>query len=1550
LKELEHPNLVRVFDFGRAGPGRAYFTMELLSPVVPQEHWWTGEEQGFLSFMLAVMEGLMHLHNNGWLHSDVKTTNTLLADHDRPDSAKLTDFGLASLLRDAGDLRRGTLEYMAPEVLVGGTVDHKADLYSAGVMFYETWTGNYPFPAESIDQVIKAKRKETGLKSIHVPSDMPGTVRTILDRLLQSDPVFRYPSAQAVINAIIETGPEGLRTGYTSPGLQKVRLLKPGLAGREDDLSELRASFNELVVNGTAPCIVIEGRLGAGKTRLIEEFKRHVQTTGGKIAITDCETGSLAPLEPLRRLVRILAPQNEDGKGLALEELVPEVLSLLPGGLVKPAQPVSENRETFFESIRRLLNELTKEAPHVLVFDDADMADETTMQLLRFLSRAGNASNFLVLCCVDPKMVNQSDRARDERCWWSERQTPALRVLRLRPLALAEVSRLVSSVLVVDRPPAGFVQWVAANSDGVPGRILSGLKSLADREDIVRRRGQLNIELEGFDLSGLDWEDGSEALLELPALNEMEPAFQEIVAGASVLGRSFTLDLLDKLLATDEDRLVLAIDTAVQSGILQPLRQQRGHYRFTSRKTEGALVSCLEPATRKRLYRQAARLMKEEGGSPADIARLHRKGGEKAKAYTYYIKAATQAASLLAHHDAERFCDSALAMSGQGRTWRQKKIDAMERSAEVAAKTGNFTKAVERYCAIVDLLAEGEKDPGRLREIERKKAWFLARQGKVDEAEENLVAILKTIPAPSVTKARILHTLALIKIRKGLVNEGQEWCLKALECLSRAGNDAEQEMIFRTSLASSLIRTGEFKRSHDQNAQALRIAEDLGNLSAESRCHNNLGSMYWYMGHWEKARMAFLKLLECQRQLGDLPGLSVTYTNLGLSSYHLGEWDEASEFQQKSLAVAEQIYSESAILTALNNLGIIYKDRGELDKAQECFDRSMWIALKAQDKIAIAVIEGNLGDLALKRADCERATVHYNRDLGIAREIGMQQEVLQVYRRLAETELVKGEPQKALEQCEKAMELLSRVPSTLEKGILKRVLGVAQYRLNEIDSAQKYFSESIKVLKKDGNVYELAQTFLACGEFERERKRFERAERWLNRADKLLEKLHALPDLERVRQSRLGIQEESKERVRSKWEMLLKAGQALSATLDLERLLVLVMDMVLKVTQAKRGFLMLVDDDGELAFEIARGEVAEATLGEFAISHSVVDQVKQTRKAVVITDISESEAFRKQESILYLGIKSMMCVPLLSKGNFIGIIYVDNRDETIRVFDEEDLMLFEALAGLAAIAIENAKLVGALNRSYDELKRSNTDLENAYQEVKNAQGQLIQAEKMSAMGQLAAGIAHELNQPLSAILGYSEVLLYKGEFSKDTEDMLRTISKESLRMSKLVNNIRIYSRKASTEFALVDVHEPIKEVINLLQYRIRKLNIKMEYRLKEDPIYVQADPNQLQQVFLNLINNAIDALESSEKRSIAIATMLSEKGGVEVTITDTGMGIPKEIMSDIFNPFFTTKSVEKGTGLGLSIILGIVKNHGGRITAQSTPGTGTTFTVWLPEN
>ena len=287
----------------------------------------------------------------------------------------------------------------------------------------------------------------------------------------------------------------------------------------------------------------------------------------------------------------------------------------------------------------------------------------------------------------------------------------------------------------------------------------------------------------------------------------------------------------------------------------------------------------------------------------------------------------------------------------------------------------------------------------------------------------------------------------------------------------------------------------------------------------------------------------------------------------------------------------------------------------------------------------------------------------------------------------------------------------------------------------------------------------------------------------------------------------------------------------------------------------------------------------------------------------------------------------------IAQGDLDILLHVDTQDE------------------IGELARSFNQMTLKLQDSRQELERTNQMLEQKVKartrELEEAQNQLVQAEKMSVVGQLVSGVAHELNNPLAGVLGYSQLLL-RMEVSGEVKRGLERIESEADRCKRIVQNLLIFARKNRPQKRPIDINGVVESVLELKEYQFKVDNVRVMKDLAPRLPLTMADSGLLQQVIMNIVHNAQQAMNGGKREAILTVRSRGEKGTIHLEIADTGPGIAPGNLNRIFDPFYTTKEVGQGTGLGLSICYGIIQEHRGRIWAESREGEGTTFHVQIP--
>jgi signal transduction histidine kinase len=347
---------------------------------------------------------------------------------------------------------------------------------------------------------------------------------------------------------------------------------------------------------------------------------------------------------------------------------------------------------------------------------------------------------------------------------------------------------------------------------------------------------------------------------------------------------------------------------------------------------------------------------------------------------------------------------------------------------------------------------------------------------------------------------------------------------------------------------------------------------------------------------------------------------------------------------------------------------------------------------------------------------------------------------------------------------------------------------------------------------------------------------------------------------------------------------------------------------------------------------------------EYPVIGGITGHVFETGESVVVNDVLQDTRYR---SIKGWQAGSEMCVAIRDGTKILGILDVESSSRN--AFTHNDFIALESLAGILASVITSADQYQRLQFTINQLRSMQVELNERMEAQRSAENRLIQAAKLAAVGEMAAGIAHELNNPLTSVMGFAELALEDVPESSDTHKDLQMVVRESVRARDVVRRLLDFARQSESTRTRASLNEVIEDVVALSRHLIHTSGVELILDLDKNLPWALVDANQMKQVLLNLVHNALQAMPDGGEMEIITSTATrKDRDWVLVSVRDTGVGIPPAEQARIFEPFFTTKGDRGGTGLGLSVTYGIVTDHGGQIDVESQPGKGSTFTVWLP--
>ncbi len=861
--------------------------------------------------------------------------------------------------------------------------------------------------------------------------------------------------------------------------------------------------------------------------------------------------------------------------------------------------------------------------------------------------------------------------------------------------------------------------------------------------------------------------------------------------------------------------------------------------------------------------------------------------------------------------------------------------------------------------------------------------------------------------------------------------------LQLLEIYVEQKND-RQALNVRRSISSSYHELEKYDEALNQELKILDLKKKLSDSMGVVNSYNNLGYIHKHLKRYNDALHYFDKCLTLTRNYNantiqaSLMEKTVLM-NKGIIYRNLLDYKNSNKNFYEALSIWVAKGKPEEIANIYNKIGKNYMAIGELESARNSFRQALSTAKDSQNNQFIAYINKELSEIYKKLGDDKNALECYQsyakaNDAYLMEQNKRQEELLQqqykinitetdkklaiAEKEIKEIELEKKKNENALlrrerelflkkEELQKALLLNEQADKLKAKHEL--IILEQQYELDKKDKDNKLLQQqdSIRSLEVDKIALEEKQKeqVLALLKEKAYNQQLildeQRAREGLfngifvalaiivflalrsylvkKKANKIL-----------AQQNReIQTQRDKLEQAYYNLKQLSEIGKSITSNLSIGRIIETVFRNVRPLMDASVFGVGLYNELTKCLEFPGLKEKGETII---MISYDIKDKRRlavkcfEDKQAIFVNDfqneyrqyiekIPPSVTGENSSSIIYL--------PLVVKEKAIGVITVQSFKKN--AYSEYHLNILRNLAVHTAIALENAS-------NYGQIKDKTIKLENTLKDLKAAQAQLIQSEKMASLGQLTAGIAHEINNPINFVYAgidglntsldalmeildkYEEIEGLKGaqnvleilneinrlkenlyfeETKESVHDLINAIRDGAQRTAEIVEGLRNFSRINETELKKVNIHKGIESSLVLLNNKINQRQITVNRKYDPSSPEINCYPGQLNQVFMNLISNAIEAIH--EKGEINIRSKNVEDY-IVVTIKDNGVGMSKEVMDKIFDPFFTTKDLGKGTGLGLSISFGIIEKHKGKLEVKSKPDLGSTFTIYLPKN
>ncbi|HYI09596.1 MAG TPA: sigma 54-interacting transcriptional regulator [Thermoanaerobaculia bacterium] len=1350
LASLEHASVIKVYDFGVLQDRYPYFTMEFFAGKRITEFFDGQNWDALFDVILQIASGLHHIHHLGIVHLDLKPSNILVSEDGK---AKIMDFGLAIESRRVFDRKiRGTLQYMAPEVLRQDRVDSRADLYALGMTLYETVTGALPGYGRPSIEVIRMHLDEEIRRPSSINPRVPEALEQIIMKMLEKDPRHRFPSAAALLQAVAEAA--GKKAPAAELLVGRGELFAAPLIGRKNEVDQLMHLIVE-ARDGRGDGVILAGGEGMGKSRIVRDVTLRAQLDGGRVFTGRCPVNRKTIYAPFfdifQQMVSAVNPEAD------VSEEIRRILRPVVGSAGPDTSPPRHGQKfRLYNRIVQSMQDLygflsvgseTGGSPLILVIEDLQWADPSTAELFSFLVGEAKQNKLLVIgtLTLDSHGEASIESPSPSLAFWElrarEASFPIVRVETLtEPLVREHVQSLLGDTKVSDE----LVRWMLWESAGTPLNIRRIIDYLITHDYLQWTPGGWTADMDRIRVLRIP---GGFASILMEKAEALTPEQRTLLDIASVVGESMDLELLTRLSDATPEETFASLRELTRLGLLDE-SNDGNIITFPQMHLRETVYNAMPERRRTELHLRVGEAMEPAANDGStqlvgQVAYHFSRANDIERGTRCSIEAGDLASRTLAHEEATEFYRVALEMMDLGGVEEARKAEVREKLADAYYRRDDYRSAIHAYQFLLKSIQSRHPDDDANVDVARvmkKIGKVLARRGEQETAMtyyQGALAIYERL-GQTVDVAEMLNRIA--------------WMYRMRDDFTTARETAERARVMLETMEPTVVygyvknilgliefAGGNWQRSRELLTESLAIGEKLGSEQLCKVASMNLGNTVWKLGEWETALQYFRKNLERSEGEGDLWDLVTAYNNVGVVEYGRGNFHAAAELFEKSVRIDEKIGAFEHEALARENLADALEMLGKWNEALEQYRRCLSLEGFDETRASRLSVYVPLARLTKKRGDINKSIEYAHKAMAAgerARDVDLIAEAAYV---LASIEDERGNAEEAEKYLLRAMQIYE-ANHTLH-GLARSHTAAACMVLTkgDIDGAVKHAQIAEQYARQLGDRFSLAKNDwawakiessrgereAATAKFDSVRAAFEEldtpyelgrlmfdigllrdepeeATQTIRSAIRIFEKLDATHDLERARGALFRIRPAGKapeQGVVGLYEVV----KIINSTLNLEEVLSRVLDVCIRRLRAERGMILLLDPlTNALRTRVVRN-IKDGAEGESKRSpQSIVKEVIQTGQSVMSADARADHRFVESESVIAENIISILCAPLIIKERISGAIYIDHR-QARHLFSQKDLSFLEAFADQAAIAIENARL-------YEELEEARTRL------------------------------------------------------------------------------------------------------------------------------------------------------------------------------------------------------------------------------------------------
>ncbi len=1050
LAGLHHPNLCSVYDFGMLKDGRGYFTMECIE----------GKDiyraaQGLLHkriypWVVQLSQVLEYIHSKGLIHYDIKPSNVLIAEgmEQRAESkkhyakspmpcVKLMDFGLTGEQRiNGGELIKGTFPYIAPEVIEGLAVDQRADLYSLGVLLFETFARK-PFREEDKDSfatLLKQRVKRSSAVPSKGSSKIPGKLERVILRLLAFEPSERFSRANEIImeiNKFVDSK-FALETEKTVEGY----LLSSRFVGREREMDTLKSLY-EGVLQGKGKVVLIVGEAGIGKSRLLNEFRIFAQLRRSHCFTGHARKDKTEPLQPFydifSELINYMNGSDQSRSRefkFSLAVLFKIFPNLTNGHLSKnlpKLAPLGSEQEKLrtFEALSELIKHTTTDFGElVILLEDLHWADDLSIQFLEYLGR--NLEDRNILICGSIRKTEITRNAVIKKIVKRLCNEGHLSRIELKPLKFRSLYSLLDSTITPKSNSSELVRYLMEKTGGNPFSVEEIMRML-----LLRRGVSIGKKIVIGDFKQVSIPESIEDLV-LRRLEDLSNDSKRVLKFGAVLLKGFSYDFMKRLTELKDTELSKSLWDLKRKQILF---EKGNSYLFYHSTLSDVVSKRLDYQEKRNLNYQIGRtLEKVNRKNPKrvaeDLAYYFINAKDRRKGVSYGLLAARKSSERFANEQAIRFYRGVLGLLNDKN--QKLRFDILQKLAKVEDHIGYYDDAIKDYNRALKM---------KIGAVEKRIRLYLCI-GNVYERGGN-------------------YNNALPIFRRGsrLIKEMKPGRLKDL-----------LQANVNVKICSTYQRTGHYDRADKFNFDSLRSLKGLKGKEAlgwMGSIYSSLGVMESHKvdygkGDYDKAISYYKKASTYYKRMGSEDRIAAVLNNTGISYFVKFEFQKSFDCYEKAIRISEKTGNQFGMAILLNNLGVGYNDKGYYLKALNCYQRALSISRKIGNPSLTGTALWGIGESFLRMCDYEKVKEYCEKALRIHDSIDYKEKMTYPIETIGNLHKTEGDYDLALKSYRRAVRIYRDIGHQISRQPLFVKISSTYIEIGRFSIAERYVKKALK--------------------------------------------------------------------------------------------------------------------------------------------------------------------------------------------------------------------------------------------------------------------------------------------------------------------------------------------------------------------------------------------------------------------------------------------------------------------------------------------------------